>query len=141
MDFVPVIFFVFLYYIRPHDWMPGLTALKPMTLTMAWALMTMFGRPGGFRPRELVATPHQQAMLLFLAWIVFAAVDLSGTMESLKSGFIFFAVTALALNTPERMEKYLRAWMWALLIIAAIAVLSLVGFDPTGAKDATEATK
>src|SRR3954452_393509 len=118
MDFISVVAFLFLYYIRPHDWIPSLSALKPITITMMVALGGMLIRPGGFSLARLAETPIQRLMWIYMGWILFAAPDLSDTIESAKSAFLFFAATSLALSSPERMEKYLKAWMWALVIIA-----------------------
>src|SRR6476660_3079992 len=104
MDFAPVLIFLFLYYVRPHDWLPVLNLAKPITVTMAWALGSMFMRAGGFTVRALVSTPLQWGMLIYLTYIFTTAKDLQTTFEGAKSAFIFFMVTFMALSSMERLE-------------------------------------
>lgn len=139
MEFRTAIFFLFLYYIRPQDWIPaisGVNIVRPMILVWLVSLMSARSRmvlPG------LLRTPHDWGLLLYLGYIVWNAYDGFATFKEVLPLAMFYGFTVRSLNSWDRVLNYLKAWNWMLLGVAAIAVGSLFGVDLTYAKDATEA--
>jgi hypothetical protein len=138
MDFASLILFLVLYYIRPHEWIGIVADLRPVTLTMAVALIAMFTRHRGLTWRDLFKTPHDYVVLIYCAWIVLTSPDISTTFSSVYPLYIFYVVTVQALSNINRIRSFLTWWAIMIFMLAAMAVLSQYGFDPTGANDITQ---
>lgn len=137
MEYRFALFFLFLYYIRPQDWMAGwagVNVIKPLMLVWTTALFvrrTPSALPG------LLRTPHDWVMLAYYVYVVWTAPDSRAALMGFLPLVVFYALTVQSLNTWERVAGYLKMWNWMLLTVAAIAVASLYGLDLTGARDVT----
>lgn len=138
MDFAAAIAFLFLYYIRPQEWVPGVAFLHPVTVVMGLALIFMFRRMPGFSLREAVKTPHDWLMLCYFLWIVGTGTNPIAVLGEVYNLFLFYLVTVLALSNLGRIQTYLWWWTGLILMLAVLAVASLYGFDPMGSRDVTE---
>jgi hypothetical protein len=137
VDFFSIILFLALYYIRPHEWMPIVGALRPMILTVILALVSLFREHSGIGLRELFKTPHDWVMAAFLAWIVGASPTHWDTFLAVYNGFVFYWITVLTLTNVQRMTSFLNWWTVLVLLLAAFALASEYGFDPTNAYEIT----
>jgi uncharacterized membrane protein len=138
LDFAAVSLFLALYYLRPQEWISWMGPLRPVTLVMALALVATAIRPAGLSLREVLKTPHDYLMLGFFLWTVATSGNASGTLSSLHNVFLFYLVTVLALSSLSRIQLYLACWSWLIVAVAAFAVVSKFGFDPTGSADLTQ---
>lgn len=141
MDFRAIQLFLFLYFIRPQDWVPGIAGARLVFLNMAAAMVFTILRPGGFSLKSLLKTPQDWMMLAYFCWVVFTAPEPVDTFQDCKSLYIFYVVTVLALSSWERMGRILSWWTVLLLIVAGLAVGSLFGMDITGAAGITFSQK
>lgn len=137
MEYRTALFFLFLYYIRPQDWIPaiaGFNIIRPMILLWVVAFFGSRTRPAvsGF-----VRTPHDWAILAYFGYVVWNAPSSNDTFKAFLPYVIFYAFTVRSLATWERVLGYLKFWNWMLLGVAAIAVSSLFGLDLTNARDVT----
>lgn len=138
MEFRAAVFFLFLYYIRPQDWITGLAGfniMRPMILIWAVGLHGSHQRslyPGVLR------TPHDWVMLAYWGWVVWTAPDGQGTLTAFLSLVVFYAFTVQSLTSWDRVLVYLKAWNYAILGVALLAVASLYKIDFTGAIEMTE---
>ncbi len=138
MEYRLALFFLFLYYIRPQDWMAGwagLNIVKPLMLAWIAALYTSRERsplPG------LLRTPHDWILLTYYAYVVWNAPDSQAALMGFLPLVVFYALTVQSLSNWDRVAGYLKMWNWMLLGVAALAVGSLYGIDLTGAQDMTE---
>jgi len=139
MDFVAATAFLILYYIRPHEWIPGVGLLRPVLLVMALAIWGTFMRSQGFSWRTLFKTPHDGLMLALFGWIVLTAPSIFGALNGVYNVFVFYFVTVLALSSLSRLQTYTRIWGILILVIAGLAVASQYGFDPTESAYLTQA--
>jgi hypothetical protein len=137
VDFRIAQFFLFLYFIRPQDWMGGLSGvniIKPLILIWIAALIVRKERsplPG------LLATPHDWVMLAYFSYVVWNAPDSMDAFKNFLPVVIFYVFTVQALTDWERVIAFLKAWNFMVVTIAAIGVASLYGLDITGAVDMT----
>ena len=53
MDFFSAVAFLFLYYVRPHEWITSLNAFRPALVTMVIGLWAMLNRERGFSRRTM----------------------------------------------------------------------------------------
>lgn len=137
MDFAFSIFFLFLYYIRPQDWVPGMAGFNIMRpLTVLWLAALFFARSRSQVP-GILRTPHDWLMLIYLAYIVWNSPDSQGAFSGVLPLFVFYALTVRTLHTWDRVLGFLKGWNFMLLGIAAIAVASLYNLDFTGAAELT----
>ena len=131
MDFVSVILFLILYYLRPQEWPLGLASVSFVRWTMLAGLASLTMRERGFNLRSLFRTPHDWAVLAFWLWIVFSTPDSKwDTFKETVNLYVFYIVIVQALYSVERMNKFVGWWTFTICAIAGLALLSLYGFDP-----------
>jgi hypothetical protein len=137
MEFRVAVFFLFLYYIRPQDWIGGLAGfniMRPIIVVWAWALFSSRSRSP---VSGILKSPHDWGILFYLGWVLWT----SAGEQSAFSGFfplvVFYAFTVHSLVSWERLLVYLKAWNYMLLGVALIALASLMKLDFTGAVDLT----
>jgi len=137
MEFRAAVFFLFLYYIRPQDWITGLAGfniMRPMIIIWGVGLHGAKQRsplPGVLR------TPHDWILMAYWAWVVWTAPDMQAALTGFLPLIVFYAFTLHTLVNWERLLAYLRAWNYMLLGVAFIAVASLFKVDLTGAAELT----
>ena len=138
MELRAAIFFLFLYYIRPQDWisgMEGFNIVRPMIL--AW-ILTLFASRDRRAATKFFVTPHDWLMLVYLVYVVWNAPDPKEAIMGFLPLVLFYGLTVQSLSRWEDVLTYLKAWNIMLLGIAGIAVASLYGMDFTGAAELTE---
>ena len=139
MEFRVAVFFLYLYYLRPQDWVEpliGVNIIRPIILVWLVALTTSRQRselPG------LLRTPHDWVIVAYYAYIVWNAPDSQAAFKGFLPMAAFYALTVHSLTTWDRLLAYMKAWNLALLGVAGVAVTSLYGMDLTGAVDVTAA--
>lgn len=137
MEYRLALFFLFLYYIRPQDWMAGwagFNVVKPLML--AWLVAWFTSRERSPLP-GLLRTPHDWVILIYYAYVVWNAPDAKAAFMGFLPLAVFYALTVQSLSNWERIAGYLKMWNLMLLAVAAMAVGSLYGLDLTGAQDVT----
>lgn len=132
MDYFAVISFLVIYYVRPHEWIPGVNLLRPVTLSVGLGLFALFTRENGLRLKDIFKTPHDLVMLLHFIWLVYASPPWGGTIGLVYSLFVFYVMIIQTLITFERIRVFLCWWAGAIFAVAALAVASEFGFDPMG---------
>ena len=137
MDFKLVVLVLLTYYIRPQDWVGGMSGINIMKPLMALTLFALFTRRRGFSMSSLVRTPLDWAVVAYGAYIIFTAPSGQRPLTPIVILLAYYFVTSQALSTPRRLAIYLRCWLGAILVVAGMAVLSMHGLDLTGAKDLT----
>lgn len=139
MGYFSIILFLGLYYVRPAEWIPGVGMLQLNSVAIGVAILALVNRDRGLGWKELFRTPHDTFMgLFFICYLVTAP---SGKMFEVLGGiyvlFVFYWVTLLTLNTIPRLLHFLHWWTFFICFIAALAVASEFGFDPTNTYDWT----
>jgi hypothetical protein len=137
MDFFALILFLSLYFLRPHEWIKVIGALRPVQMAVFLALLGMFHRYGERLRREIIKTPHDWMMLAYFLWLVGSNPQPFATLGLVNNLFVFYVLAALTLNTIGRMKFMLNWWVLLILGLALMAVLSEYGFDPTESWEVT----
>lgn len=132
IEFLCSCFYLFLYYIRPHEWLYLVEIMKPVQLTTIIGGIAIFNRHGGLNTSMFVRTPHDRFIIVFFLYVIFTSEDWSVTFNRLKPVFMFYFVIVLALRNWNLLERYLTWWVIMILITCCFALLQLVGFDPMG---------
>jgi hypothetical protein len=132
MDYFAVIAFLVIYYVRPHEWIAGVSMLRPVTLTVALGLFALFTRESGLRLKDVLKTPHDYLLLLHFFWMAYASPPFFSTVGETYSLFVFYIMIVQTLTNFERIRQFLVWWATAIFIIAFLAVASEFGFDPMG---------
>lgn len=138
MDYRAALLFLFLYYVRPQDWvagMAGFNIVRPMILIWVAGIFSSHQRP---TVTGLLRTPHDWAVLVYAVYIVWNAPSGTGAWQALLPYLVFYWLTVRSLSTWPRVLGYLKFWNLMLLVVAAMGVGSLFGVDLTGARDVTE---
>ncbi len=137
MDFFSIVIFLILYYIRPQEWLSGISVLKPVMSTMALAIFAMFNRKQGFAFKDIFKTPHDWLMLVYFLWVVIAAPNPMDALGRCYNLFVFYIVTVQALSNLDRIQRFLNWWTGLIVAIAFLALASEWGFDPMNSYDMT----
>ena len=130
MDLLVVILFLVLYYLRPQEWPFGLGQVHFVQLVMLSGLAALSVRSRGFRLRDLFRTPHDWAVLAFWLWIVVSASAPWATFKDSANLYIFYMVIVQTLYSVPRLKLFVGWWTFLIAAVAALALLSLHGFDP-----------
>lgn len=138
MDLITVILFLVLYYLRPQEWSGAFATIHFVQIIMLTALATLFVRERGFHPRDLFRTPHDWMVFGFWAWLVLSAASPWDTFKDNANLYIFYIVIVQTLTTVPRLLTFVGWWTMLIVIVAALALLSLAGFDPLESRDITE---
>lgn len=139
MDFVCVIFFLILYYLRPQEWPLGLAGISFVQWTMLAGLAALQLRERGLNLRSLFRTPHDWAVLAFWLWIIVSTPDSKwDTFKETANLYIFYVVIVQTLYSVERLNKFVGWWTFLICAIAGLALLSLTGVDPLDSRSLTE---
>jgi hypothetical protein len=137
MDFVALILFLALYYLRPQEWIPNFDALHPIQLLSVLALWAMI-QTGKMKLRDLVKTPLDWLVLLYFIWTLIAGFQFRRSLSEIQSVLLFYFVAVRSLDTIPRQKGFLAAWCFFMVLIAGLAIASLYGFDPLGSNDITQ---
>ena len=139
MDFVCVILFLILYYLRPQEWPLGLASISFVQWTMLAGLASLSLRERGLNLRSLFRTPHDWAVLAFWLWIIVSTPDSKwDTFKETVNLYIFYVVIVQTLYSVERLNKFVGWWTFLICAIAGLALLSLYGVDPLESRNLTE---
>ncbi len=130
MDLVTVILFLVLYYLRPQEWSGAFATIRFVQLIMLAALATLFFRPRGLRPGDLFRTPHDWMVFGFWLWLVVSATSPWTTFKENANLYIFYIVIVQVLSSIRRITVFVAWWTCLIVTVAALALLTLVGFDP-----------
>ncbi|MCB1203768.1 MAG: O-antigen ligase family protein [Verrucomicrobiae bacterium] len=133
MEFFFALFFLLFYYLRPQDWVPGLSGvelIKPIIGLWVFFLLAARSRPSPLK--GWLRTPHDWVVHIYLGYIVFFG---DASITEVLPFLAFYVLTLQSVNTWPRLLGYLKFWTYALVMIAALGVLSTVGIDPTHAQD------
>lgn len=131
MDFAGIVAFTIALYVRPQEIFTALATMRPAFLTMLWAGGAVLMRENGVKPKDLVKTPHDWMALAYFGWVIFTNNDEWGTWKTIYNFVGFYFVIVQALNSMRRIYLFLYWWLGCIMFIATMALLSLVGFDPT----------
>ena len=137
MDFFSIILFLALYYVRPHEWFPLVAMMKPIMLAMLLALVSLFTEHRGIGFRDLFKTPHDWMMAALFLWTVGSSPEKMRTFDFVYNGFVFYWVTVLTLVNIKRIVTFLNWWTFFVVFLAAFALASEIGIDPTGSYSIT----
>lgn len=137
MDFVTVILFLILYYLRPQEWPIGLSDVRFVQIVMLTALASLSFRARGFQIRDLFRTPHDWAVLAFWLWIVLSSPTPWATFKESANLYVFYIVIVQTLYSVPRLNKFVGWWTFLIAAVAALALLSLYGVDPLGSLEVT----
>lgn len=138
MDFVGIVIFAIVLYVRPQEMFGFLNALRPAFLSLAIAGLGLFIRPGGVNPRQIVRTPQDWMVLTYFLYILFFTPGSFGDLWGAIYQYVgFYFLVVLALTNFQRIYQYLWWWCGSILFIALLALLSLIGIDPLDSQTTT----
>ena len=140
VDFFSIILFLGLYYVRPHEWIAGAGMLRLNSIAIGLAIWSLFNRRRGLGWKEFFHTPHDTFMGVYFFWFLWTAVAPYGpwiTLNLIYVLFVFYWVIVLTLKDIPRLLQFLHWWTFFIVFVAALAVASEYGFDPTGSFDLT----
>ncbi len=138
MDFICIVLFLALYYLKPQEWTSLFATIRFVQLVMYASLATLFFRERSLKARDFFRTPHDWAVFAFLFWL-FASSTAPFEMFKAEviSRIIFYIVTVQTLFSISRLNKFLGWWTGFLVITAFLAIAGEYFWDPLGSSDIT----
>ena len=140
MDFVCIVLFLFIYYLKPQEWAGFLAQVRFVPFVMAASVISLF--LGGKSPklRDFFRTPHDWAMYAFCGWVVIASPAPGDSFREFSNRLIFYLVIVHTLSNWGRIKKFLGWWSATIVAVAALALISEYIIDPLGSRDITHGT-
>lgn len=137
MDFVCIVIFQILYYLKPQEWAGFLNNIRFVPIVIVASVASMFLGGKNTSLKDFFRTPHDWAMYAFFAWIVVASPSPLDTFREFSNRLIFYVVIVQTLTTWPRLTKYLGWWCGVIVAVAALALISEYVIDPLGSRDIT----
>jgi hypothetical protein len=138
MDFVGIVIFAIVLYVRPQEIIGFLSAFRPAQASLALSALGLFIREGGFSPKSIIRTPMDWMVTAYFVYILFWTPGTFGDLWGQLYPFIgFYFLVVLALTNFQRIYQYLAWWCGCVMFIAIMALLSLVRIDPLDSQSTT----
>ena len=137
MDFVALILFLALYYLRPQEWFAEFALLHPIQILSVLAIWAMVQKQNY---KRLLQTPLDWLILTYFGWTLICGFTPRHTFSGIQSVILFYFVSVCSLDTIPRLKKFLGWWCLFVFIIAALAVATQFGFDPLNSNDLVSGT-
>jgi len=129
MDFVTIVIFLALYYVRPQEWFAAFNSIHPIQLLSVLGFLALI--QSGTRVRALLKTPLDWLILTYLLWTLICGFQFLTTLNRIQSVFLFYFVAVKALDgSIPRQKRFLGWWCFLILLVTALAIASPLGFDP-----------
>lgn len=138
MELVALILVLIVSILKPQEWWVEFNSLHPIQLLTLFIIIALYRKKGGVKLKDFFQTPHHWLIFIYFMWTVFTSPTPYETFQSIKSCILFYVLAVQALTTVPRMKKFMGWWALMLMIIAVLALLSEVGFDPFGSHELTE---
>ncbi len=138
MDFASIVLFLFIYYIRPQEWIGIFAKAQPVKLIMLVSLVSTFSQHKGLSPKEFFKTPHDYAMAAYIGWAIYAGGSFTYMFMEYLKYIVFYWIIVIVLNEMKKIQLFLNWWAVMILGVAALGVSSLYFWDPTHSKHLTE---
>ena len=129
-----VLFFLFVYFARPEDWIPGLSYLHLAWVTGALAIVIFLTELGGAARRW----PRECVYLFLLLGQMFLTIPFAvwrgGALQATRAFanvVPLILVISLAVNTVPRLRRIL---FWQVASMATIAAVAVVKFRHAGGR-------
>ena len=106
--------------------------MRPITITIFFAILSLFLRERGIRFGQLFKTPHDRLMFLYLIWIWVSSDDFEYTLGHSYPLLIFYILVVQVAYDPDRLKSFVKWWAIMMYAIAFLAWASEIGFDPMG---------
>jgi len=130
MDYVSLIIFLVMQYLRPQEWSSFFNALRPVQVLAAIALLAIIHRRKPVRKQDLWSTPIDYIITAYFVWTVFASPTRWDTFKAIYPLIFFYFLAVMVLNTLPRLKMLLAWWAGSIVAISALAIMGNYGFDP-----------
>ena len=139
MDYAFLCVAILLWLVRPQDWISAIAGMGLMSYAMLAALAGVYSRRAGVALRQFFYSPADYFMGLYLLWIIFVTGDVVATGKALIPYAAFYYVTAIALNTTDKLRVFLNCWAAGFIVVGLLAASSVYGIEwVQGSQDLTE---
>lgn len=129
MDFTCACLLIFLWIVRPQDIFSIISGVSLVKYLMYAGIVFTIRRPAGLNASKVFATPIDWMVTAYCAWAIYATSDHTGAFKEVFTYFSFHVVTALAITSWEKMEKYINIWLGCIGVLAVLAVSQHWGFE------------
>ncbi len=139
MAFGSIVLLLLFYYIRPQDWVPGMSGFNVIKVVVAGGILGLMKRDRSDPRWNFMSSPQEWVVLIFFLYVVFTSPDPGGAATDLGVLVVYMFIGLHTLTTEDLLERYLKWWLGALIGVLIMIVLTRVGMDITGANSLIEA--
>lgn len=129
MAFASNIILLLFYYLRPQDWVPGMSGFNMAKLAVAGGLIGLLQRSRDEPRWRLMGSPQEWLMAIFGAYVVITSSEPMTVLSDIGALVVFGFMALHTLTTEELLERYLRWWLGALAGIVFLATVTRMGWD------------
>ena len=123
MDFVGIVIFAIVLYVRPQEIIGFLSAFRPAQASLALSALGLFIREGGFSPKSIIRTPMDWMVTAYFVYILFWTPGTFGDLWGQLYPFIgFYFLVVLALTNFQRIYQYLAWWCGCVFVPCAPSI-------------------
>lgn len=130
MDFVALLLFLIMQYVRPQEWSATFNSLRPVQVLAVIAVFAIFQRRQPVKRKDLWSSPIDYIVTAYFVWTVFASYARKDTFTAIFPLVFFYFIGVLTLNSLQRIKTFLSVWAASIVFVAALAIASKFGFDP-----------
>ncbi len=134
MAFASIVTLLLFYYIRPQDWVPGMSGFNVVKLAVAACMVGLLQRPRSEPRWRFMSSPQEWSLAIFFGYVIFTSPD-PGQVVSDLGVLVVYALMALhTLTSEELLLRYLRWWLTAMVGILVMIIITRIGWDFTNAR-------
>ncbi len=134
MAFASIVTLLLFYYIRPQDWMPGMSGFNMVKLAVAGGIIGLMQRSRDEPRWRFMSSPQEWALVIFLGYVVFTGPEPMAALTDMGVLVVFAFLGLHTLTTEALLERYLRWWLGALIGILCMVAITMAGMDFTNAR-------
>lgn len=138
MDFAAVVIFLILYFVRFHDWVPGMGGLNVVKPAILLCIIGLASRPPRAPSWGWMKTPHEWVIAAYLIYCIYVDPEPYDTFWNILPLAGFYFLTLQTLHTEQRLARFFLWWGLCVVFMCGIGVLTVGGFDLTAARDLIE---
>ncbi len=133
MAFGSIVLLLLFYYIRPQDWVPGMSGFNVIKLVVAGGIIGLMKRSRDEPAWRFMTSPHEWVLMILFLYALFTSPDPMPTAIDLGTLVVFAFIGLHTLTTESLLERYMSWWLAALIGVLAMVVVTRMGMDITGA--------
>lgn len=134
MAFASIVTLLLFYYIRPQDWVPGMSGFNVVKLAVAACVLGLLQRPRSEPRWRFMTSPQEWSLAIFFGYVIFTSPDPGQAFSDLGVLIVYALMALHTLTSEDLLLRYLRWWLGAMTGILVMIIITRIGWDLTNAR-------